>query len=151
MKTTSPATITRLAAMPQLTVATRAIAQIVAMQGGSTFHTSMFSTVKSAFDVAVMRLVSVPGERLAKKLCACPVRWRKRSRRTSPVTPTNVELPTQLATRHKRLSAAMRLTRKANASHAPAGLGTGCERVSTRTFTPYWVMTEHKTASATED
>ena len=36
------------------------------MQGGSTFHTSMFSTVNTAFDVAVMRLVSVPGERLAK-------------------------------------------------------------------------------------
>ena len=43
-----------------------AMAQTVARQGGSTFHTSMFSTVKSALDVAVMRLVSVPGERLAK-------------------------------------------------------------------------------------
>ena len=52
--------------MPQLTVATKAMAQTVARHGGSTFHTSMFSTVKSALDVAVMRLVSVPGERLAK-------------------------------------------------------------------------------------
>jgi hypothetical protein len=52
--------------MAQLTVATRAIAQTVAMQGGSTFHTNMFSTVKNALDVAVMRLASAPGDRLAK-------------------------------------------------------------------------------------
>ena len=64
--TTSPATSVRLAAISQLTMATKPMAQIVARQGGSTFHTSMFSTVKSALDVAVMRLVSVPGERLAK-------------------------------------------------------------------------------------
>ena len=42
-------------------MATKAMAQKVATQGGSTFHTSMFSTVNSALDVAVMRLVSVPG------------------------------------------------------------------------------------------
>ena len=64
--TTSPATTTRVAAIPQLTAATKPMAQIVARHGGSTFHTSMFSTVNKALDVAVMRLVSVPGERLAK-------------------------------------------------------------------------------------
>ena len=42
------------------------MAHTVAMHGGSTFHTSMFSMVNSALEVAVMRLVSVPGERLAK-------------------------------------------------------------------------------------
>ena len=52
--------------MLQLTVATRAMAQTVARHGGSTFHTSMLSMVKSALEVAVMRLASVVGERPAK-------------------------------------------------------------------------------------
>ena len=34
--------------------------------GGSTFQTNMFSTVKIAFDVAVIRLVSMPGRRSEK-------------------------------------------------------------------------------------
>ena len=38
----------------------------VATHGGSTFQTNMFSTVNMAFEVAVMRLVSVPGSRSAK-------------------------------------------------------------------------------------
>ena len=38
----------------------------VATQGGMTFHTSMFSTVNRALDVAVMRLVSVPAGRREK-------------------------------------------------------------------------------------
>ena len=38
----------------------------VATHGGMTFHTNMFSIVKTAFDVAVMRLVSVPGRRSVK-------------------------------------------------------------------------------------
>ena len=42
-------------------MATSAIDQTVAMQGGSTFHTSMFSTVNSALEVAVTREVSEPG------------------------------------------------------------------------------------------
>ncbi len=37
-----------------------------AMQGGSTFHDPVFSTVKAAFAVAVMRLASPPGRRSAK-------------------------------------------------------------------------------------
>jgi hypothetical protein len=57
---------TRLNAIDQLTVATKTMAQTVARQGGIKFHTNMFSIVKNAFDVAVMRLVSVPGGRLAK-------------------------------------------------------------------------------------
>ncbi|WP_258286176.1 hypothetical protein, partial [Escherichia coli] len=44
----------------RLTVPTRVIAAKVAMHGGNTFHTNMFSTVNTAFDVAVIRLVSMP-------------------------------------------------------------------------------------------
>ena len=43
-----------------------AIAATVAMQGGNTFQTNMFSTVKTALEVAVMRLVSIPGSRSEK-------------------------------------------------------------------------------------
>ena len=46
-----------------LTVPISAIAAIVAMHGGNTFQTNMFSTVNTALDVAVMRLVSMPGIR----------------------------------------------------------------------------------------
>ena len=35
-------------------------------QGGMTFHIDMFCKVKTALDVAVMRLVNVPGMRSAK-------------------------------------------------------------------------------------
>ena len=42
-------------------MATSAIAATVATQGGSTFQMNMFSIVKTAFEVAVMRLVSMPG------------------------------------------------------------------------------------------
>ena len=47
-------------------VASNAIAATVAAQGGSTFQMNMFSTVKMALDVAVMRLLNVPGRRSAK-------------------------------------------------------------------------------------
>src|SRR3979411_1025439 len=53
----------RPADIGKLTVPISAIAAIVAMQGGSTFQTNIFSTVKTAFDVAVIRLVSIPGNR----------------------------------------------------------------------------------------
>ena len=53
-------------AMAGLTVSTTMMAPSVAMQGGSTLHTNMFSMVKTAFDVAVIRLVNVPGSRLKK-------------------------------------------------------------------------------------
>ena len=49
-----------------LTVPTKAIAQTVARHGGSTFHTSMFSTVNRALEVAVTRDVRAPGEEEAK-------------------------------------------------------------------------------------
>ena len=49
-----------------LTVPISRIAEIVAMHGGITFHIIMFSTVKTAFEVAVMRLVSMPGSRSVK-------------------------------------------------------------------------------------
>jgi hypothetical protein len=54
------------AAMGTLTVTTKAMAMTVAMQGGMTFHTDMFCKVKTALDVAVIRLVNVPGIRSAK-------------------------------------------------------------------------------------
>ena len=54
------------AAMGTLTVTTKAMAMSVAMQGGMTFHTDMFCKVKTALDVAVIRLVNVPGIRSAK-------------------------------------------------------------------------------------
>ena len=63
---TSAATMIRPAAMSKLTVRDQRDRAHVAMQGGSTFHTSMFSTVNSALEVAVMREVSVPGERRAE-------------------------------------------------------------------------------------
>src|SRR5258708_34718824 len=65
-----PATTIRPADIGRLTVPISAIAEIVAMHGGSTFQTNMFSTVKTAFEVAVMRLVSIPGSRSEKYLGA---------------------------------------------------------------------------------
>ena len=64
--TMPPAITMRPAAIGRLTVAISAMAAIVATQGGSTFQTNMFSTVKMAFEVAVMRLVSIPGSRSEK-------------------------------------------------------------------------------------
>ncbi len=42
------------------------MAPMVATSGGSTFQTNMFSIWNTAFEVAVMRLVSTPGKRSAK-------------------------------------------------------------------------------------
>src|SRR5215475_401821 len=98
-------------AIDVLTVVTKPIATNVATQGGMTFQTNMFSTVKTAFDVAVMRLVSIPGRRFAKELGACAVRCQNRSRRKAPVTLANVKLAIQLATRHRKLSDNMSKTR----------------------------------------
>ena len=61
-----PATTPRPAAIGKLTVNTKAMAATVAAQGGSTFQMNMFSPVNTAFEVAVTRLVSVPGIRSAK-------------------------------------------------------------------------------------
>jgi hypothetical protein len=52
--------------MGKLTVTTKPIATIVATQGGSTFQTAMFCRVNTALEVAVMRLVKVPGISRAK-------------------------------------------------------------------------------------
>ena len=60
------ATTIRPADIAGLTVPISRIAEMVAMHGGITFHTIMFSTVNTAFDVAVMRLVSMPGSRSEK-------------------------------------------------------------------------------------
>ena len=60
------ATAATAAVIGRLTVPRNNIAPAVATQGGSTFHMNMFSAVKNAFEVAVTRLVSVPGRRSAK-------------------------------------------------------------------------------------
>ena len=64
--TIPPAMTTRAADMGKLTVPIRQMAETVAIQGGRTFQINMFSTEKIAFDVAVMRLVSIPGKRSEK-------------------------------------------------------------------------------------
>ena len=61
-----PAMSASPAAIGRLMVRTSAIAATVAAHGGSTFQTNMFSAVNTAFDVAVTRLVSMPGRRSAK-------------------------------------------------------------------------------------
>ena len=61
-----PATTARPPPIGRLMVQTSAIAATVATHGGNTFHMNMFSAVKTAFDVAVTRLVSMPGRRSAK-------------------------------------------------------------------------------------
>ena len=66
MHTMMPATAASAPAIGRLMVQTSAIAATVAAQGGSTFQTNMFSAVKIAFEVAVTRLVSMPGRRSAK-------------------------------------------------------------------------------------
>jgi hypothetical protein len=75
----------------------------------------MFSTVKIAFEVAVMRDARVPGWRSEKKVGECPVMCRNRSRRMSPVTPTKVKAPVSAATRQSMLSAAMKAMSTASA------------------------------------
>ena len=64
--TMTPATTASPAAIGRLMVHTSAIAATVAAQGGSTFQTNIFSPVNTAFEVAVTRLVRVPGSRSAK-------------------------------------------------------------------------------------
>ena len=64
--TRMPARTISIAAIGRLTVPTNMIATKVAMHGGNTFQTNMFSRVKTALDVAVIRLVNVPGIRSAK-------------------------------------------------------------------------------------
>src|SRR5580704_6866427 len=64
--TITPATNIRTTAIDTPTVATNPIAATVAAIGGSTFQTNIFSTVNTAFDVAVTRLAKVPGNRSAK-------------------------------------------------------------------------------------
>ena len=54
------------AVIGRLTSARKAIAPTVATQGGSTFQMNMFSTAKTALEVAVTRPVSVPDRRSAK-------------------------------------------------------------------------------------
>jgi hypothetical protein len=54
------------AAIDRLTLPTKATAITVAMHGGNTFHTNMFSIENVAFEVAVILLVKVPDMRSAK-------------------------------------------------------------------------------------
>jgi hypothetical protein len=56
----------KVAAIGALIVNTKAIAATVAAQGGNTFHMNMFSAVNIALEVAVTRLVNMPGSRAEK-------------------------------------------------------------------------------------
>src|ERR1700742_3401491 len=73
--TMPPAMTINTPAIERLTVAIRLIAAIVAKHGGNTFQTNMFSTVKIALDVAVIRLVSISGSRAEKKHRAGGGKW----------------------------------------------------------------------------
>ncbi len=57
---------TRVAASSGLTTPIRAMAEITAMMGGSTFHEPVFSIVKAAFAAALIRPAIAPGSRSAK-------------------------------------------------------------------------------------
>jgi hypothetical protein len=61
-----PAIAIKVAAIGTLIVNTKAIAATVATQGGKTFHMNMFSAVNMALEVAVTRLVNMPGSRSEK-------------------------------------------------------------------------------------
>ena len=61
-----PAKSASAPAIGRLIVQTSVMAATVAAHGGNTFQTNMFSAVNIAFDVAVTRLVSMPGSRSAK-------------------------------------------------------------------------------------
>ncbi len=61
-----PATSASAPDIGRLIVATSAMAASVATQGGSTFQMNMFSAVNTALEVAVTRLVNMPGSRSAK-------------------------------------------------------------------------------------
>src|SRR4051812_12252767 len=95
-----------------------------------------------------MRLVKAPEGWFWKNVIEWPVRWRKRSRRTSPDTRTKVEFATQLATRQRRLSNRIKPDSSAKPSQT-SGLRTGIDNVSTRNLTPYCVQTEAVTAATT--
>src|SRR3979490_1940466 len=149
VKITIAAMITNTVAMGTLTVGTKTIAVTVAAHGGNTFQTHMFSTVYTAFDVAVIRLVSIPGIRSVKQLGAWPVKWRDRARRTSPLTATKAKLAIQLAIRQSKLSAAIKDTSTMNAPQTPL-LDAPPASASTRNFTAYCVPTEQPTAARTK-
>src|SRR5260370_40253703 len=95
----------RPADIGRLTVPISAIAATVAMHGGSTFQTNMFSTVKTAFDVAVIRLLSIPGSPSGKKLGGRPGKRREISRPKTPGTPTNLKTTDQHGTHHRQITA----------------------------------------------
>jgi hypothetical protein len=61
-----PAIAIKVAAIGTLIVNTKAIAATVATQGGNTFHMNIFSAVNMALEVAVTRLVNMPGSRSEK-------------------------------------------------------------------------------------
>jgi hypothetical protein len=61
-----PATSVNVAAIGTLMAPTSATAATVAAHGGNMFQTNIFSVAKTALDVAVTRLASVPGNRSAK-------------------------------------------------------------------------------------
>src|SRR3954465_7433222 len=71
------------------------------------------------------------------------------SRRRSPGRRTKVKLAVQLAIRQRKLSAAISVMRKMNASHTLPPCAAPADRLSTRDLTPYCVPTEQATAATT--
>src|SRR5260370_42159710 len=83
----------RPADIGRLTVPISAIAATVAMHGGNTFQTNMFSTVNTAFDVAVMRLGGMPGSRAGEKAGAGAVQRAEQGRPETPAAPPTGKPP----------------------------------------------------------
>ncbi len=129
-------------------LASMAIENTSARQGGSTFQAKVFSTWKIAFAVAVMRPASVPGWRSAKYAIEWPVRWRNRSRRMSPVTATKQCVDTQPPSRQNRLSAVIRPASRTKAIWSPPT--SRAESTSTRFLIAYCDSVAAATAATTE-
>ena len=67
----------------------------------------------------------------------------------SPVTAVKVKLAMYIASRHKRLSAAIRLVRMAKATHTLATATLVAASVSTSILTPYCAPIDEATAPST--
>ncbi len=126
-------------------VKTSAIAATVATTGGSTFQMNMFSAVKTAFDVAVTRLVSMPGmpvgeiaRRMAHQMAEQIAPQIAGDADEGVIGDPARDAPEQIIGGDQRAEEA---ERRPDARHWRR-----CESVSTRNLTPYCVPTEQATA-----
>ncbi len=146
-----PAISASAPAIGRLMVETSAIAATVATQGGSTFQMNMFSAVKTAFEVAVTRLVSMPGSRSAKEARRVAHQVAKQIAPQIAGDADEGEIgdpardpPQQIVGGDQRAEQAERRPHA-----APFARGGPFESVSTRNLTPYCVPTEQATAPST--